>query len=239
MVDDMCDLTWNDFSSNAANMVKNLLNDSQFTDVTLVSDDRKLIKAHKVILSSCSQFFSQILTEISSQHPVLFLKGIQYSELSPIIRFIYIGTTEIAEQDLGRFMRAAQDLQIEGLQKKINAKADIHNFVNQQNMNDENFQKQEIVAYEDSKYEEDEQFIDSAVYQENKQVDLQNVYHTKSRDGVYSCDMCEYKTKRTYNLKTHRQGKHLGVRLSCNRCTSEFYDKSTLTKHVLSKHGKM
>ena len=235
MSEEKFDLTWNDFSSNAANMVKNLLNDSQFTDVTLVSDDRKLIKAHKVILSSCSQFFNQVLAEISTQHPVLYLKGIQYAELSSIIRFIYMGMTEIAEEDLGRFMQAAQDLQIKGLQKKINSEVDIKNIINQQVTNDYNFQKQEIIAYEDSKYEEDEvnESIDTAVYQENDQ----NVYHTKSRDGVYYCDMCSYETKKTGNLKTHRQAKHLGVRLSCNSCTGEFYDKSTLQRHVLSKHG--
>ena len=237
MSEEKFDLSWNDFSSNAANMVKNLLNDSQFTDVTLVSDDRKLIKAHKVILSSCSQFFNQVLAEISNQHPVLYLKGIQYSELSSIIRFIYMGMTEIAEEDLGRFMQAAQDLQIKGLQKKINSEVDIKNIINQQVTNDHNFHTQEIIADENSKYEEDEQFIDSAVYQENKQVDLRNVYRTKSRDGVYYCDMCSYETKKTGNLKTHRQAKHLGVRLSCNSCNGEFYDKSTLQRHVLSKHG--
>ena len=120
MDEDKFDLTWKDFGENAAAMVRHLFNDSKFTDVTLVSDDRKRIKAHKVILSSCSLFFNQVLAETSTEHPLLFLKGIQHSELLAIVKFIYLGRTEIAEDDLGKFMKAAKELQIDGLQGKGN-----------------------------------------------------------------------------------------------------------------------
>ena len=238
MADDKFDLTWSDFSSNVANNVRNLLNDSYFTDVTLVSDDRKLIKAHKVILSSCSQFFHQILAEISTKDPVLFLKGIQYSELVPIVRFIYLGTTQIDQDNLGKFIRAAEDLQIEGLQRIMNTKEDDIISKNQ-NANSYDFPKQELVINEESYYEDDEQKVDTSIYQEKYQVDLQNIYNSKGNDGLYSCGMCEYKTKKSSGLKTHIQSKHLGVRVNCGRCTAEFYDKSTLQRHFLSKHGKM
>ena len=35
-----------------------------------------------------------------------------------MVKFIYVGTTEIAEEDIDNFMKAAEDLQIEGLQEK-------------------------------------------------------------------------------------------------------------------------
>merc|ERR1712098_45727 len=116
MSDEKFDLAWNDFESNAINTIRNLLTDTQFTDVTLISDDRRRIKAHKFILSSCSLFFKQILAETSTEKPLLFIKGIEYSELSAIIKFIYLGRTEIAEDDLGNFMKAAKEFQIDGLQ---------------------------------------------------------------------------------------------------------------------------
>ena len=76
MSDDKFDLTWNDFGRNAEKTIRNLANDSLFTDVTLLSDDCKRIKAHKVVLSSSSIFFRQVLSETSADQPLLFLKGI-------------------------------------------------------------------------------------------------------------------------------------------------------------------
>ena len=108
-----------------------------------------------------------------------------------------------------------------------------------QNANSYDFPKQELVINEESYYEDDEQKVDTSIYQEKYQVDLQNIYHSKGNDGLYSCGMCEYKTKKSSGLKTHIQSKHLGVRVNCGRCTAEFYDKSTLQRHFLSKHGKM
>merc|ERR1712179_810879 len=116
MSDEKFDLTWNDFGSNAVNTIRNL-----FTDVTLISDDRKRIKAHKVILNSSSQFFKEILIETSSEQPLLFIKGIKHAELAAIVKFIYVGSTEIAQEDIGKFMKAAEDLKIEGLQEKNNS----------------------------------------------------------------------------------------------------------------------
>merc|ERR1711983_85135 len=118
MSDEKFDLAWNDFESNAINTIRNLLNDTQFTDVTLISDDRRRIPAHKIILSSCSLFFKQILAETSTEKPLLFIKGIEHSELSAIVKFIYLGRTEIAEDDLGKFLKAAKELQIDGLQER-------------------------------------------------------------------------------------------------------------------------
>ena len=55
MSDEKFNLTWNDFGGKAERTIRDLVNDSVFTDVTLISDDRKRIKAHKIILSSSSQ----------------------------------------------------------------------------------------------------------------------------------------------------------------------------------------
>merc|ERR1711983_214397 len=129
MLDEKFDIGWNDFESNAINTIRNLLNDTQFTDVTLISDDRRRIKAHKVILSSCSLFFKQILAETSTEKPLLFIKGIEHSELSAIVKFIYLGKTEIAEDDLGKFMKAAKELQIDGLQEMGDVENNLDNTV--------------------------------------------------------------------------------------------------------------
>ena len=108
-------LSWGQFGSSIKTAFKNLLNDQHFTDVTLVSEDNKQIKAHKVILSSSSKFFNQILLDNPHQHPLLFLKGISHSDLLAIVKFIYLGQTEVAQDDLNEFMGAAKVLQVQGL----------------------------------------------------------------------------------------------------------------------------
>jgi len=108
-------LTSKDFSCGASNTFKNLLSDKDFTDVTLACDDNKQITAHKVILSSCSKLFQNILLRNPHQHPLIYLTGVKYAELQSIINFMYVGQTEVEQVDLEEFLMSARKLQINGL----------------------------------------------------------------------------------------------------------------------------
>ena len=108
-------LSWNEFNSCASETIKNLVSDKEFTDVTLACGDGQQIKAHKVILSSCSPFFRNILVKNPHQHPIVYLKGVSYHQLRYILEFIYLGQTEVDQDSLNDFMLVAKDLQIKGL----------------------------------------------------------------------------------------------------------------------------
>ena len=84
-------MQWGDFETNAPNTFINLWNDQDFADVTLATVDGQQIKAHKVILSACSQFFRNIFVMNPHQNPLLYLKGIRYKELALVIQFNYLG----------------------------------------------------------------------------------------------------------------------------------------------------
>ena len=47
-------LTWNAYSDHLRDMLKEMMMNEEFADVTLVTEDKKHIKAHKNILSACS-----------------------------------------------------------------------------------------------------------------------------------------------------------------------------------------
>ena len=66
--------------------MQEMLTSDEFTDVTLVTDDKKTIKAHRNILSACSPVFKNILQmEITNNtHPIIYLRGIQYLEIESI-----------------------------------------------------------------------------------------------------------------------------------------------------------
>ena len=77
MNDKTIELRWEHFETNAPNTFRNLWNDKDFADVTLATVDDQQIRAHKVILSSCSQFFRNIFLKNPHKKSVTLPKGYQ------------------------------------------------------------------------------------------------------------------------------------------------------------------
>jgi len=107
-------LRWNDFESNISVAFRELRDDKDFFDVTLACDDEQL-SAHKVILSACSPFFRNVLRRNPHQHPLLYLKGVKYTDLQAVLNFMYHGEVNVAQEELNSFLAVAEDLRVKGL----------------------------------------------------------------------------------------------------------------------------
>jgi len=107
-------LRWNEFENNISQAFKELRDDKDFFDVTLVCDDEQ-IQAHKVILSACSPFFRNVLRRNPHQHPLLYLKGVKYSDLQSVLNFMYHGEVNVAQEELNSFLAVAEELRVKGL----------------------------------------------------------------------------------------------------------------------------
>jgi len=107
-------LRWNDFESNISSAFRELRDDKDFFDVTIACDDEQ-ISAHKVILSACSPFFRNILRRNPHQHPLLYIKGVKYTELQAVLNFMYHGEVNVAQEELNSFLTVAEDLRVKGL----------------------------------------------------------------------------------------------------------------------------
>jgi len=107
-------LRWNDFENNISNAFKELRDDKDFFDVTLACDDEQ-IPAHKVILAACSPFFRNILRRNNHQHPLLYMKGVKFSDLQAVLNFMYHGEVNVAQEELNSFLAVAEDLRVKGL----------------------------------------------------------------------------------------------------------------------------
>ena len=107
-------LKWNDFESNISSSFKSLREDNDYMDVTLACEQDQ-ISAHKVVLSACSSFFKTILKRNPHQHPLLYLRGISYSNIESLINFMYYGEVSIAQEELNSFLAVAEELQVKGL----------------------------------------------------------------------------------------------------------------------------
>jgi len=114
MVSEKFCLRWNDFESNISSSLRELRDDKDFFDVTLACDDEQ-IEAHKVILSACSPFFRNVLRRNPHQHPLLYLKGVKYTDLQSVLNFMYHGEVNVAQEELNSFLAVAEDLRVKGL----------------------------------------------------------------------------------------------------------------------------
>ena len=107
--------TWREFNENSCSTIRNLFEDKQFSDVTILSEDGEEMKLHRAILASSSAFFRNAFSKINQSDPLIFLKGIQSKELHAIVRFMYLGQAEVPNEELKSFMEAAKCLQVSGL----------------------------------------------------------------------------------------------------------------------------
>eukprot|EP00092_Neocalanus_flemingeri_P031552 GFUD01034263.1.p1 GENE.GFUD01034263.1~~GFUD01034263.1.p1 ORF type:complete len:333 (+),score=58.08 GFUD01034263.1:57-1055(+) len=107
-------LRWNDFEGNISSAFRELKDDKDFFDVTLACEEEQ-IQAHRVILSACSPFFHQILRRNPHQHPLLYLKGVTFTDLQSVLNFMYHGEVSVAQEELNSFLAVAEDLKVKGL----------------------------------------------------------------------------------------------------------------------------
>ena len=107
-------LRWNEFEKNISTSFRALREDKDFFDVTLACGNQQ-IQAHKVILSACSPFFKAVLKQNPHQHPLLYLKGVQYEDIIAVLNFMYHGEVNVAQEELNTFLEVAEDLKVKGL----------------------------------------------------------------------------------------------------------------------------
>ena len=98
---DKVHLQWNDFESNVKVAFRNLKENTDFADVTLVCEDGEQFEAHKVILAASSSFFQNLLRRNKDQrHPFIFMRGVTSQSMLSIVDFIYSGEVSVPHGNL-------------------------------------------------------------------------------------------------------------------------------------------
>ena len=257
-------LTWQGYNEHLRRMMQELIMSGDFTDVTIVSDDKKKIKAHRNVLSASSPVFKNILhIDTGNKHPLIYLRGIHSSEIQSILEFIYFGEAKCNEERINEFLTVAQSLEISALNKndkeaadqsqniQFNAQVDPIESINEFKMETSLAESmtvpkqviaksQDIVSY-DSKFQCPKANCDRlfankrTIYEHIKSV------HEKIR---FSCDHCDFQTAKKNNLKVHIQAKHEGIKVgrghtikyACKHCDHESSSITNLRTHTKNKH---
>ena len=85
-----------------------------YTDVTLACDG-KLYSVHKLVLSTCSDYFSSMLERTNCKNPVIVLKDIKSEDLEALLDYMYLGEVNVRQSDLATLIKAAECLRVKGL----------------------------------------------------------------------------------------------------------------------------
>ena len=100
-------LKWNDFPSNVQKSFQNLRKEEDFFDITLVGDDFKHVTAHKLVLSSSSEYFKMVFSnnkKYFQSHALICLEGLNQSDLNNVLDYVYHGELQIYQHDLDKFL---------------------------------------------------------------------------------------------------------------------------------------
>ncbi|KAA0186563.1 hypothetical protein HAZT_HAZT004248 [Hyalella azteca] len=107
-------LKWNNHRSTFFYVLSNVRKKECYTDVTLACDG-KFYPVHKLVLSTCSEYFEQMFEQTQCKHPVIVLKDIRSEELESLLSYMYVGEVNVVQEKLSGLIKAAECLRIKGL----------------------------------------------------------------------------------------------------------------------------
>ena len=225
---------WHSYPDFLREIMREMMTSEDFTDVTLVTDDKKTIKAHRNILSACSPVFKNILQmEITNNHPVIYLRGIQHTEMESIFQFIYFGEAKFDEERMNELMLVLKNLEIRGLIKD----ADEDEPQNNQSCQDQedvtdtvNFDHNKISEHKEIKMSTSE----SDPTNENEVIRRKTKVGSKFQCPHPQCDKLFYDNS---TVRRHIRSVHEGVKYACNQCDYQATAQGSLTRHFQSKHS--
>jgi len=261
-----CQLSSRQFEGDARNFFQNLLEDENFTDVTIACDDDKQFRTHKVIIGSCSPLLKKIIINNPHRNPLIYFNDVGHKELEILLKFMYTGEAKVAKEDLDVLLEAARKLQITGLdnlnpdQTTSNMNIDLVEVENEsifdenqldRLVDDGDLSEKFIKMEEDNENgdekeaDQDDTMPDSSNDKVNtncSEIDEEITEHDKLRK--YACDVCDYKATTSSNLSSHKRYKHENVMEKKDRYANGKYscdecDYKATQKGNLKVHQKL
>ena len=231
--------TWQTYSDHLRSMMKELMMNEDFADVTLVTEDKKQIKAHTFILSACSPVFKDILIKDNkSSNQIMYLRGIHSAEVESILQFIYVGEATCIEERMDELLSVAKSLEVKEL-CNTEATKDVQDdkptlpwnsittTLKSEDVMDQALKVVKVMGkYECAECQKG--FTSSGALLAHKQGVHQGI--------KFYCDQCQQQFTQQITLNRHIQNKHEGVRYACNQCNHQAASQSSLKVHIRNKH---
>ena len=249
---------WDDFGGNITEYSKMLKETQRLFDVTFLTEDGVHIQAHKIILSTSSDFLRDIFREIDASSIDICLKGINSVELERVLTFIYSGEALIAQKEVYEFVETCKVLQLKGLNAESTnnvleekSRPVVQRLREQENQysktNCGTIQKKPSVkgikTLGDVFTHKDSNVIE--VKSENLQVgadhalDLQIQEMIEKHDRQWNCKVCGKTSAYKQDIKNHVETHFKGIVHACELCAKSFSTRKNLRYHVNNIHSEL
>ena len=249
-------LKWNDFESNVSKSFGLLRNEEYLHDVTLVCDDNSQVSAHKLVLSACSEYFKTIFKNNNHQKPLICLEGVKANDLRNILDYMYIGETNIFQENLDHFLTIAQRFKVLGLLQSESASEcanDEANIEKDDKAYENNFKnakvKEEVIHRMENTNVKNVNTVGrnerSLAINSSDQIEIrQNIdqYLETQPDGSHKCTICGKidQTKRTSGkslMRCHIETHLEGLSYQCPMCDRTFRSVNAMRTHKSRFHN--
>ena len=113
-------LNWHTYNDHLKEMMQNLMQSHESSDVTLVCEDKTKFKAHQFVLNACSPVFQSIINDLPQKDPVIYLRGVHAPEMKSILQFMYLGQATLFQDRMNDFLNVGKSLEIKEISKDVN-----------------------------------------------------------------------------------------------------------------------
>ena len=101
--------------ANVTEYVRQLRNDKETSDVTLVGNDGGFVQAHRNVLILNSDYIKEMLRRNPSPSPLIRIPDVNSKDLCTILDFIYHGKIILNIEDMERFIQQTKLLKVKGM----------------------------------------------------------------------------------------------------------------------------
>ena len=237
MANEKFTLTWHSYASHFQEVLSNLFETGESSDVTLVCNDQVKFKAHKFVLKSCSPVFESILDDTNESKSVVYLRGVNQLELKPILDFIYYGQASFYQEKMKEFLNIGKDLQIIEIKEVPEEEELVDNGENIAEKNHHDVISKEVLSDDNEIVDENESASSTASQPISTQQSSLKTHIESVHVGMkYPCNQCNYKATTQSSLKTHILSVHDCVKYPCHQCEYKATQQSHLKRHIDSVH---
>ena len=205
------------------------------------------LRDNKIVISACSPVFKKIIDSNPSQHPLIYLRGVQSYEVESILQFMYLGEGRFYHERMGEFIKVAKDLEVKGISNGVEMGSG-----EEDNLDEDCYRSE----HEGVKYP-----CHQCDYQATEKGSLQSHIIVKHRETVLKCDDgmgdgekevldkidSDDQTKETLINEDHQSEELIeetttekklpvGTSTQCPECGLNFSRRSTMFRHVRRKH---
>ena len=203
-------LNWHTFSEHLQLMFKDLYEEEKHSDVTLVCDNQTQFKAHKIVLSACSPVFKKIIDNNPSQHPLIYLRGIQSYEMESILQFMYLGEGKFYYERMGEFIKVAKDLEVKEISKNVEIPIEEEDVSDETVMEKETEDDDELKQISGNTIRQ-RQYTDCPECGKSFHTSSDFTVHARvhSKEKPFSCNECNQRFSSANNMRAH-EARHTG-----------------------------